>query len=233
MGEFDQKRILRKLDLEIFLSKIVSYESPNIHLEQYVTPERVAARILYIAAYSRGDIIGKRILDLGCGTGRFALGASYLGAKEVVGIDIDNKAIEVALKNEKKVGLQNRIQWIIGEINSITGKFDTVLQNPPFGVQRSKADRPFLQKALEVGKTVYSLHNHPKFDECLIRKLKDNSEVIEVQTNPFIDRFIAKNNGEVQNVYAIPLTIPRTFDFHKVIKKRIVVDLYIIKSLLR
>ena len=60
--------------------------------------------MLYIAAYANNDIIGKTVLDLGCGTGRLALGASYLGAENVVGVDIDRLAIKTAVENSLKAG---------------------------------------------------------------------------------------------------------------------------------
>ncbi len=85
MGEHAQKRLIRKLDLELFLSKIAPQPSPQAHLEQYTISQSIAATMLYIAAYANNDIVGKTVLDLGCGTGRLALGASYLGAKDVVG----------------------------------------------------------------------------------------------------------------------------------------------------
>ena len=62
----------------------------------------IASSMLYIAAYANNDIEGKTVLDLGCGTGRLALGASYLGAKTVVGIDIDKLAIKTAVENSLK-----------------------------------------------------------------------------------------------------------------------------------
>ena len=58
--------------------------------------------MLYIAAYTNNDIIGKRVLDLGCGTGRLGLGAAFLGAETVLGVDIDKSALKVAVENSKK-----------------------------------------------------------------------------------------------------------------------------------
>jgi putative methylase len=167
-----QKRIVRKLELELLLSQIVPYPSPKPSLEQYTIPADVAATMLYIAAYSYGDIVDKTVLDLGCGTGRLALGAAFLGAKQVVGVDIDKDAVKVAFENSVRTDLKEKVQWITGDIDAVDGNFDTVLQNPPFGVQRRKADRKFLEKALESGKVVYSLHKCPDEDKAFIKKLK-------------------------------------------------------------
>jgi len=231
MGEPAQKRLIRKLDLELFLSQIESHPFPKASLEQYTVSEAIAATVLYLAAYTNDDIIGKTVLDLGCGTGRLALAASYLGAQCVVGVDIDKMAINTASENSEKAGLETNVSWVVGDISAITGKFDTVLQNPPFGVQRRAADRKFLEKALEVGNVVYSLHNHPHRDKQLIKRLKANpGRFLQVAPSPFIEKFVESHHGEVTAVYAMLMTIPRMFDFHTKMKHDCIVDLYRIKK---
>jgi putative methylase len=230
MGDFAQKRLIRKLDLELFLSKIAPQPTPQVRLEQYTISEQIASTMLYIAAYSNDDIVGKLVVDLGCGTGRLALGAAYLGAENVLGIDIDRSAIQTSRVNQRKTGLDN-VQWILGDINAVSGKFDTVLENPPFGVQTREADRAFLVKALQVATSIYSLHNHPETDPQLIRQLKASQGFLQVQPNPFLERFIAKHGGNVKAVYAMLMTIPRMFDFHTKLKHDFVIDMYVIERL--
>jgi putative methylase len=231
MGNPAQKRLIRKLDLELFLSQIEPNPSPQANLEQYTVSEAVAATMLYIAAYTNDDIIGKTVLDLGCGTGRLALAASYLGAKCVTGVDIDKTAIKTAAENSEKAGFKTNVQWVVGDVTAITGSLDTVLQNPPFGVQRRAADRKFLAKALEVGNAVYSLHNHPNTDKQLMKSLKASpGSLLQVAPSPFIEKFVRSHGGVVKAVYAMLMTIPRMFDFHTKMKHDFVVDLYIIKK---
>ena len=229
MGEHTQKRIIRKLDLERFLSTIALQPNPKVHLEQYTVSEQIAANILYIAAYTNNDIIGKSVLDLGCGTGRLALGASFLGAREVVGIDIDKSATKNASENFAITNLKN-VHWVLGDITAITGGFDTVLQNPPFGIQSREADRAFLIKALEVGNSIYSLHSHPKVDKRLIKQIKANQGFLRVEASPFLEHLIVQYGGIVKGVYALVMTIPRIFDFHTKLKHDFVIDLYVIKK---
>jgi putative methylase len=229
MGEHAQKRLIRKLDLERFLASVVPQPNPQVHLEQYTVSEQIAANMLFIAATANDDVTGKSVLDLGCGTGRLALGASFVGAKEVVGIDIDRSAIQTASQNKKNTGLSN-VQLILGGIDTIYGCFDTVLQNPPFGVQTREADRAFLVKALEVGKSIYSLHSHPEVDARLIKQLKASQGFLQVQASPFLERFIAQHGGFVTAVYAMVMTIPKMFDFHTKLKHDFVIDMYVIKK---
>jgi len=186
--------------------------------------------MLYLS-YTCGNIVGKRVLDLGCGTGRLALGAAFLGAESVVGVDIDAAPLKVAFENSAEVGLRDTVDWVIGDIDAVTGKFDTVLQNPPFGVQKRAADRRFLEKALEVGCSVYSLHNHPSHDRNLLSRIKSNKgQLLRVEASPFLVRFVEERGGRVEAVYALPLVIPHMFDFHTKAKQDIVIDLYVIRK---
>ncbi len=230
MGEFAQERLIRKLDLECFLAKVAPQPAPQALLEQYTISEAVAAHMLYLATYANKDIIGKTVLDLGCGTGRLALGAAYLGAQDIVGVDIEISAIRTALENSEKAGYANTIQWVLADISAINGHFDTVLQNPPFGVQTRQADRPFLLKALEVGGAIYSLHKHPETDAGLKKQLKASQGLLQVQPSPFMLRFIDKHGGVVEAVYAMLMTMPRIFDFHTKLRHDFVVDLYVIEK---
>jgi putative methylase len=231
MGEPPQKRIIRKLDLELFLSKVAAQPFPKASLEQYTLSPSIAATMLYMAAYTDDAIIGKSVVDLGCGTGRLSLGAAYLGAENVVGIDVDRLAIKTAAENSQAVGLARQVQLILGDINAINGKFDTVMQNPPFGVQNREADRAFLMKALEIGNSVYSLHNHPETDKRLIQQLKSSGGCLQVVPSPFLERFVEQHGGAVKVVYAVLMTIPKMFEFHTKARHDFVIDLYVMSKM--
>jgi len=80
MGRIAQKRLVPRLELEKALQQIEPHPAPKAYLEQYTIPTDVAAELLFIAAYINDDIIDKVVADLGCGTGRLAVGAVLLGA---------------------------------------------------------------------------------------------------------------------------------------------------------
>jgi putative methylase len=212
MGRPAQKRLVRKRDLELALSQIEANPMPNAYLEQYTTPSNVAAEALYLAAYVYDDIIDKTVVELGCGTARLALGAALLGAKEVFGVDLDRAAVRVAQKNAETMGVKEKTHWIVADINVVKGNFDTVLQNPPFGVQRKRADRRFIVKSLELSCAIYSFH-----------KGGDSNR-------EFIKRFIEEHGGKVTNIFPVTMEIPRMFKFHTKKKKNIQVDLYRIEG---
>ena len=86
---------MKKKDLEIILQKLPPHPAPLVKLEQYATPAIIAADIVF-NAYLEEDIADKVVLDLGCGTGIFAIGAGLLGAREVIGVDLDGTALAIA-----------------------------------------------------------------------------------------------------------------------------------------
>ncbi len=122
---------MRKVDLEIALSKLKKIENPKVELEQYQTPSDIAADILW-KAYMRGDVEGKVVGDFGCGNGIFGVGAFLLGAKDVIFVDIDGDAIKVAKENSNGKG-----KYILGDV-SLAPKVDVCFSNPPFGIQSNE-----------------------------------------------------------------------------------------------
>jgi ubiquinone/menaquinone biosynthesis C-methylase UbiE len=60
---------------------------------------------------------GKRVLDLGCGDGRFALGVAR-HAKQVMGIDPDPDLIRTAARRARRAGLRN-VRFAVGAAQSL------------------------------------------------------------------------------------------------------------------
>jgi putative methylase len=211
---------LRKRNLEIILSKFSPHPRPAAELEQYeLTPEAAAKIVTY--AFDRGDIQGRRVCDLGCGTGRLALAAAICGAREVLCVDIDPVALNTLRENiniaerSSPVTVRTRVKLKQTDVAQVdvesTGVFDTVVQNPPFGVQRSSSDRVFLRKALELAPFVYSLH-----------KRGDSVE-------RFILAYVSQLGGEVEGKIPIDFHIPHQFDFHRKPRYTVEADLFMIR----
>lgn len=68
---------------------------------------------------------GGRVLDYGCGSGILAIGAAKFGAGEVVGVDIDDAAVESTRLN----ALANAVTVQAGQVDAVEGVFDVVLAN--------------------------------------------------------------------------------------------------------
>ena len=84
--------------LESLLQDVEPFRDPNVHLEQYPTGAHLAACVLHAAA-ERDDVDGRVVVDLGVGGGVLGIAASMMGAKRVVGVDVDPAAIELAREN--------------------------------------------------------------------------------------------------------------------------------------
>jgi putative methylase len=144
---------VRKKELEERLAAVPRHPSPRPELEQYRTPDAVAAGLL-AQAEADGALRDKRVLDLGCGTGLFAVGAALLGARLATGVDVDPAAIALAQQAAAHAGVQAQTWFIAADLRDWRPEpatFDTVVMNPPFGAQAGgrHADRLFLQRAAE------------------------------------------------------------------------------------
>ncbi|WP_281559875.1 50S ribosomal protein L11 methyltransferase [Thalassomonas sp. RHCl1] len=56
------------------------------------------------------DLEGKTVVDFGCGSGILSLAALKLGAKKVIGIDIDPQALQASLENAKRNQVEDRLE---------------------------------------------------------------------------------------------------------------------------
>lgn len=185
---------MKKKQLEMILQKVPSFEKPIINLEQYQTPAEIASDILFIA-YQFGDIENKTILDLGCGTGIFSIGAKIMGAKKIIGVEVDENCLKVARKYAKENKME--ITFINKDIKDIKIKCDTIIMNPPFGAQKSniKADRKFIEKGFEIASVIYSLHL--------------------LKTVHFIEKMVNLLKGEINFYKKYNFPIKYTYDFHE------------------
>ncbi|KQM10907.1 MAG: METTL5 family protein [Candidatus Methanomethylophilaceae archaeon] len=189
---------MRKKELEIALESLLGFDGPDPSLEQYPTPSFIASDVLF-SAYAEGNVADKGITDLGCGPGIFSIGAWLLGAESVRGYDISPSAIAVARKNAERFGAD--IDLAVCDVRDVSGSTDTVFMNPPFGCQRKRADRPFLDKAMEIGKSIYSVH--------------------KAETLPFLTDYVSSAGREVVGCATYKYNIPHTFSFHSKTKQTI------------
>ena len=182
-------------NLEMTLQRLAGFPRPRASLEQYQTPAPLAARLLF-HAHMKGDIGGKVVCDLGSGTGILAIGASLLGADRVVAVEVDKSAVAVAEANADLLGA--RVEFINADITDATlpdrvGLCDTVIMNPPFGAQKSHADRPFIDFALSAAPVTYGIFNAGSL--------------------PFVYAY-TKGRAEISEKVGGSFSIRRTFSFH-------------------
>ena len=187
------KKITKKKHLEMAIQKVPKHPNPKVDLEQYSTPATIAADLLW-NAYSLGDIADKKVMDLGCGTGIFAIASKLLGAASAIGVDIDKDSTDLASS------YCGDVDFICSDICDLENDFDvdTIFQNPPFGSQKNAkkgADLKFISKAIELSpKVLYSFHM--------------------ASTEEFLISYFEKNNLEITHIFRYNFPIPKIYEFH-------------------
>jgi putative methylase len=200
----------KRRELEIALESLERMKEYSQSLEQYPTPAAIVSTILYAAEMDHHDIAGKTVCDLGCGDGIFAIGAALLGARQVIGIDVQSKALKASQRNSRQLGTEDTVDWVLGDVSSLQTlcSVDTVVSNPPFGVKQKGADLRFLKKAISIADVIYSMH-----------LAGDKNRV-------FLEKEINMLDAKVTQLETFQFPIGRLFDFHRKHKHMINVDLY-------
>src|SRR3989344_5981921 len=181
---------MNKKELAIKLSRLKPLKEYDISLEQYQTESELAAEALWLA-YLNNDIKGKIVADFGCGNGIFGCGALILGASKVYFIDKDEKAFKIANENCKN----KKSECLNIDISKFNKKIDTVIMNPPFGVQKRKADKIFLETAMRNSKVIYSIH--------------------KIESKKFIEMLAKENNFAVESIVEVDFLLKKSYEFHK------------------
>lgn len=187
------KKITKKKHLEMAIQKVPKHPNPKVDLEQYSTPAIIAADLLW-NAYSLGDIADKKVMDLGCGIGIFAIASKLLGAASAIGVDIDKDSTDLASS------YCGDVDFICSDICDLENDFDvdTIFQNPPFGSQKNAkkgADLKFISKAIELSpKVLYSFHM--------------------ASTEEFLISYFEKNDLEITHIFRYNFPIPKIYEFH-------------------
>ncbi|KAM0676200.1 Methyltransferase-like protein 5 [Gurleya vavrai] len=163
------------------LTKIKPFKNPKINFEQYLTPPDIAATFLYTAHFEYDDIENKNILDLCCGTGMLTVAASFFDPANLTCLDCDSECLEICKENFDFFEIENyEILNLNFENYNPEIRFDTVIMNPPFGTRSEGIDVKAIEKALQVGKIVYSLHKKSTRN-FLLNKFKNAKLIAEVK----------------------------------------------------
>jgi len=105
---------------------------------------------------------GRRVLDLCCNTGGFAVYAAVRGASEVVGVDIDADVIEIAKGNAKLNAVRPRFvqadifPWLRDQGNA-GEQYDVVILDPAKMTRDRDQVIPALKKYLDMNKLAISV----------------------------------------------------------------------------
>jgi len=199
---------VRRADLLRSLERVPPFAHPDARLEQVITPSEAAATLLSAADRLDG-LRGRSVLDLGCGTGRLAIGAALSGADPVRGVDLDPAAVAAAREAASTLGA--RVTFDVGDVASVSGTAEIVMMNPPFGAQRRHADRPFWDRAFaSAERSIYAF------------ALADS--------RTFIGERAVERGVAILEVAPVPWALPRTFPHHARRSVPLDVDLWALRT---
>jgi histidinol-phosphate/aromatic aminotransferase/cobyric acid decarboxylase-like protein/ubiquinone/menaquinone biosynthesis C-methylase UbiE len=111
------------------------------------TPERTGREVDYLASVLDAYAPGKRVLDLGCGTGRHAIGLAARGY-QVVGLDVSAWALDRAAEAADAAGVEAR--WLrcdlLGGIPAEADGADAAICLQAFGLGADEQQVRFLRE---------------------------------------------------------------------------------------
>ena len=120
------------------------------------------------------DLNNKRVLDLGCGYGENDIYCRELGAKEVLGIDISEHMLKIAMNNNKDKKIKYKLM-AMEDIDKLKEKFDVVI---------SSLAIHYVKNYNKLIKDIYNLLNKAIKEKrkCLIEYYSKNEENISIRT---------------------------------------------------
>lgn len=78
------------------------------------------------------NVVDKRVLEMGCGSGLISIHAALNGAKWVESVDINPKAVENTLFNFNRYKINNCAVYESDGFTNISEKFDVIVFNAPY-----------------------------------------------------------------------------------------------------
>jgi ubiquinone/menaquinone biosynthesis C-methylase UbiE len=117
----------------------------------------------YIITFERaGDVTGKEILDVGCGSGVYAVDFARRGARRVVGVDFSGNMLELARQEAERHQVADRCEFIQADFLELDleDKFDISIAMGVFDYVPDQVT--FLRKmvALTTGKVIVAFPGH-------------------------------------------------------------------------
>lgn len=157
-GDFNPQVVIRENGLRFYVD-LAQGQKTGYFLDQ--RENRAAIRPL---------VRGGRILDCFCHTGGFSIHAAHYGAREVLGLDISEKAVELARKNAALNGYQNICSFEVAnvfdalrELERSGERFDVVILDPPAFVKSKRAIEGALRGYKEINLRAMKVLNQGGF----------------------------------------------------------------------
>lgn len=176
------------------------------------------------------------VIDLGCGTGMLSIAASLIGVRtigldsDVTALKVARKnALKVGTSDyvefiacrieNNPLNFKNEIETPefkkLERTNSNNTGKDTwsyiqknrvVIMNPPFGIQKKHADRPFIDTAMKISNVIYSIH-------------AAGSEM-------YIEKVCGERGFKITHIWKYKIPLKRSYKFHEKDFKYIAVEVF-------
>ena len=153
---------------------------------------------LTIEALGNGK--GKKYLDLGCGSGRYAINLARLGA-EVIGLDFSAAMLKLAKTYAKEEGVSSKVKFIEADMNrwmdETDDHFDAAFAMGVFDY----LDDPIgtLRRMLKVADRAYLSVPAPEFPRAQLRRLRYKRQNCPVYffTRAQTEELVRKAGGKI------------------------------------
>jgi len=153
-----------------------------------------------------GDAKGKTYLDLGCGSGRYAINLARLGAK-VVGLNFSSAMLKLAKAYAKEEGVGSKVKFIETDMNRWMDEtdqhFDAAFAMGVFDY----LDDPVatLGRMLKVADKAYLSIPAPEFPRAQLRRLRYKRQNCPVYfyTRPEVEQLVRNAGGKITRM--VPL----------------------------
>ena len=103
IGFYSNKFKKDKVNTQILFGNLWQTRFDNFSLDQ----KNFLKRLLKKLNFDTFQLKNKKVLDMGCGSGRFSVAFARLGAKKVYGVDLGDQGIRIGNKLSKKFNLKN------------------------------------------------------------------------------------------------------------------------------
>ncbi len=124
------------------------------------------------------DLDGKKVLDMGTGSGIIAIEAAKNGA-DVTAADINPEAINYADEQARKKGLEDSIEFVESDLfQDVNGKYDFILFNPPYLPEKEGVSG---EKTWEGGETGVEITR--QFIDSAQTHLSENGQLIVIMSS--------------------------------------------------
>ena len=117
-----------------YITGIKEFMGLDFHVDRETLSPRPETEIIveYMIEHFKGITLD--ILEIGVGSGCISIStAKYLENVNILGVDINEKALSIANKNIEYHNVDDRVKFIRSDIyENVEGKFDVIISNPPY-----------------------------------------------------------------------------------------------------